>query len=302
MFTVLSAVTIVEGMVVKEEDRQLFIFITFSDALHNPISLTYLASCVRVFIPPAEFWPKKVLDLLLWKYSKPLHMELRFFHAPASSSVPLFLSLSHHLFHLLSHVIISPLQTSYPCLQSVPSHPGNCPFLKMRLNLANSASIGWPVAQPPRRWGTLLCKSRSCPTATGKPTQLTSCITWPPGLLTGTRTHAHTHSCSGWYITLWICGTSYIDSLKCNILFFYYTFHTKNSKEKVIFLTVSHNCKCQHDWLLAKLQCLSLIRRKWQSAATKNITLLSLISKTGMTCLRQLLFLEGYQNPCVTTE
>lgn len=48
MFTVLSAVTIVEGMVVKEEDRQLFIFITFSDALHNPISLTYLASCVRV--------------------------------------------------------------------------------------------------------------------------------------------------------------------------------------------------------------------------------------------------------------
>lgn len=255
-----------------------------------------------VFIPPAEFWPKKVLDLLLWKYSKPLHMELRFFHAPASSSVPLFLSLSHHLFHLLSHVIISPLQTSYPCLQSVPSHPGNCPFLKMRLNLANSASIGWPVAQPPRRWGTLLCKSRSYPTATGKPTQLTSCITWPPGLLTGTRTHAHTHSCSGWYITLWICGTSYIDSLKCNILFFYYTFHTKNSKEKVIFLTVSHNCKCQHDWLLAKLQCLSLIRRKWQSAATKNITLLSLISKTGMTCLRQLLFLEGYQNPCVTTE
>lgn len=162
-------------------------------------------------------------------------MDLCFFHAPASSSVPLFLSLSHHLFHLLSHVIISPLQTSYPCLQSVPSHPGSCPFLKMRLNLANSASIGWPVAQPPRRWGTLLCKSRSCPTATGKPTQLTSCITWPPGLLTGTRTHAYTHSCSGWYVTLWICGTSYIDSLKCNILFFLLHFSNQKLKRKSDF-------------------------------------------------------------------
>lgn len=227
-------------------------------------------------------------------------MELRFFHAPASSSVPLFLSLSHHLFHLLSHVIISPLQTSYPCLQSVPSHPGNCPFLKMRLNLAKSASIGWPVAQPPRRWGTLLCKSRSCPTATGKPTQLTSCITWPPGLLTGTRTHAHTHSCSGWYITLWICGTSYIDSLKCNILFFYYTFHTKNSKEKVIFLT---NVSMTGYWPSCSVchwsgESDSLWRQKI-SRWWLNITL---ISKTGMTCLRQLLFLEGYQNPCVTTE
>lgn len=271
MFTVLSGVTIVEGMVVKEEDRQLFIFITFSDALHNPISLTYLASCVRVctyvtaILTAFEMWILTVvfralkcsLFFLLEKLCSSLQLSsgLRkrwtcccgnirslctwsfvFFHAPASSSVPLFLSLSHHLFHLLSHVIISPLQTSYPCLQSVPSHPGNCPFLKMRLNLANSASIGWPVAQPPRRWGTLLCKSRSCPTATGKPTQLTSCITWPPGLLTGTRTHAHTHSCSGWYITLWICGTSYTDSLKCNILLFFITlFKPKTQKKKWFF-------------------------------------------------------------------
>lgn len=216
-----------------------------------------------MFIPPAEFWPKKALDLLLWKYSKPLHMELRFFSCACllfSSTVLIFVtslvppSLSCYYLASSNLLSVSTERPLPPRKLSVPQDEVESRQLRIHWVTGGSASS-------PLRYFTLQIKE--LPNGDWKTHTadiLHNMTSWTVDRYTHTCTYAQLQWLIHHPLNLW--HFIYRQFKVQYFAFFYYTFQTKNSKEKVIFLTVSHNCKCQHDWLLAKLQCLSLIRRK----------------------------------------